>query len=98
MIRVWDAQNGQELAALRWHDQAINEVHFGGDDQTILSASDDGTVSLGRCEACSQTVSELRKRAMDEAILPDDELREIAQEKRVRPSYLRLPALFSSNH
>ena len=98
MIRIWDAQNGQELAALRWHDQAINEVHFGGDDQTILSASDDGTVSLGRCEACNQTVTELRKRAMDEAILPDDELREIAQEKRVRPSYLHLPALFSSNH
>jgi WD40 repeat protein len=90
MIRVWDAHNGLELTACRLHDQVINEVHFGGDDQTILAASDDGTVTFDRCEAHDQTGMNLRQIVKDEAILPGDESAEIAQENRAMASYANL--------
>ena len=76
-IRVWDAETANELAVLRWHGETINKVQFSPDGQWILSASDDGTVKLGQCEACNLTVNELRERVQELAKLPDEELNEI---------------------
>lgn len=79
-IRVWDTETGNELAVLRWHAESVNEVQFSADGKWILSASDDGTVKLGQCEACDLTVSELRQRVRDIAMLTDEELGEIRRE------------------
>jgi WD40 repeat protein len=67
-IRVWDAQSGLSLAVQHWHSEAVNSVRFTRDGR-ILSASDDGTAKLGRCEACSQTIAQLSARVPREAPL-----------------------------
>ena len=72
IIRVWDTGDGRELGALHWHTEAVNSVQFTPDGR-ILSASDDGTVKLGRCEACSQTIAELSARVASEALLSPGE-------------------------
>jgi WD40 repeat protein len=84
-----------ELAVLRWHGEVVNEVEFSPDSKWILSASDDGTVKLGQCEACNMTVNELRERVREIATLPDEELNEIRREIDARSPYFRLPS-FSS--
>lgn len=92
-IRIWDVRTGHELAVLRWHAEAVNEVQFGPDSATILSASDDGTVRLGRCEACNLTVEELRDRVRAQAVLSRLGLEEVRREidavrRRWMPSVL----------
>jgi WD40 repeat protein len=94
-IRVWDARNGRQLAVLHWHGEAVNEVWFDSDGQGILSASDDGTVKLGRCDACNQTVAQLRERIPDEAVLSPEELAKLQTESRAAIPFLQLPAFLS---
>jgi WD40 repeat protein len=94
-IRIWDADTANELAVLRWHGEVVNEVEFSPDSKWILSASDDGTVKLGQCEACNLKVNELRERVREMALLPDDELKEIPRDIDVRSPDFRLPSLSS---
>ena len=94
-IRVWNAKDGHELAVLRWHGDAVNEVHFDKDGLGILSASDDGTVKLGRCEACNLTIAQLGERVRTEAILTKEEMTKIESESRLTMFDFKLPAFLS---
>jgi WD40 repeat protein len=97
-IRIWNAQNGRELGVLRWHDDTVEQVQFDVHDQRILSASDDGTVKLGRCKVCNiNTVAQLHEQAGDEAKMADDELAELQTEIRATMPYLRVPTFLSRN-
>jgi WD40 repeat protein len=82
-IRVWDARNGRELATLHWHGDAVNDVEFDAEGRSIISASDDGTVIMGRCEACNATIAQLYERGPEQAVLADDELRQVQAEGRL---------------
>jgi WD40 repeat protein len=92
-IRVWDAHNGSELAVLSQHSDSVNQAEFDSDGKGILSASDDGLVVLGRCESCSQEVSQLRERVLKEAILPRDELAAIQEDIRIEQPFFKRLAL-----
>ena len=94
-IRVWDTDSLRELAVLRWHGEAVNEVSFSADGRWILSASDDGTVKLGKCEACNLSIEQLRDRVGELATLSDDELREVGREIDATRNF-KLPAFLSS--
>ena len=56
-VRVWDADNGRELACLRGHDSRVTSVAFDAAGRRIVSGSDDKTVRVwvavsGRELAC----------------------------------------------
>jgi WD40 repeat protein len=93
-IRVWDAGTLKELAVLRWHNEAVNDVEFSSDGKWILSASDDGTVRVGQCEACNLTVKDLRQRVRDLPKLSDDE-REDVRHEIDESTRFKLPAFLS---
>jgi WD40 repeat protein len=46
VIRLWDAESGQEVRALGGHRAAVRAVAFALTGRRILSASDDGTMRL----------------------------------------------------
>ena len=70
-VAVWqfdpDARDAdariRRLVTLGWHNEVVNTVGFGSDGQSILSASDDGTVRQGRCKVCSMDLAQLREAA-----------------------------------
>jgi WD40 repeat protein len=93
-IRVWNTQNCQELTALYWHSDSVNEVMFSPDGQSILSVSDDGTAILSRCETCNQTIGQLLQRAKNEVKLPLDELERLQNETNLWN--FKLPFTFNS--
>lgn len=62
IIRVWDVSRGNVLAVFRWDSEAVNQVQFSADGRAILSASDDGTVTLGQCEVCVASLAKLIER------------------------------------
>jgi WD40 repeat protein len=79
-IRVWDVTRSKVVAVLRWDDESVNEVQFSADGKSILSASDDGTVTLGQCDACSASVPELRERAAKLANWPSVQMEAVKRE------------------
>ena len=76
-IGFWNAKTAQMLALLRWHGEGVNTVEFSPKDGSILSASDDGTVRLARCEACTLPLSELKARALQMSKLSREDEREL---------------------
>lgn len=87
-IRIWNAANGRELTVLRWHDRAVNDAQFTTAGDAILSASDDGTVKLGRCDACLLTIEALREKLAQTPLSNEDEKR-LANETLHLPWYRR---------
>jgi WD40 repeat protein len=79
-IRVWNVATQSEIAVLYWHGEAVNYAAFSRDGRMIVSASDDGTVKLGKCGACELGRDELRTRVQETATLPPDELAAINRE------------------
>src|SRR5208337_2509186 len=45
-VRIWDAENLEELRVLRGHDEAVFTVVFSPDGQWLASAGDGGTIKL----------------------------------------------------
>ena len=91
-IRVWDAETAKQLASLRWHSEGVNSVEFSPDGKRILSASDDGNVHLGQCEACTLTIKGLRERVPQLAKVSEEELTEISQKSDAWISHFPLLA------
>lgn len=72
-VRIWDSKTGAMLGTLRLHGDSVNDVQFSADGESILSASDDGTVRLTRCSACTLSAQQLRERvARDLPLAPGD--------------------------
>ena len=77
-INVWNAKTAERLASLRWHSEGVNSVEYSDDGKWILTASDDGTVKLGQCEACTLEIKALQERVAQFAQqLPKEDLDEI---------------------
>jgi WD40 repeat protein len=93
-IRVWDAKTGYALATLNWHGEAVNHVQFGPDGR-ILSASDDGTVRLGQCEACTLDIEGLRDRVNRYAKLAPQDVEELKDEEQATMRWFKLPEFLS---
>lgn len=52
-VAIWGARNGDLLAHVRVHADYVNAVAFKpGDPRSVITASDDHTVFLYRCETC----------------------------------------------
>jgi len=59
--RIWDAKTGDALAVLHWNASLVNTAVFDPKDRyTILTASDDGSAKIGRCETCGGVDALLR--------------------------------------
>ena len=48
VVRVWDAQTGQEVSTFWGHSKPVNALAWLPDNQRIASASDDATVQVWR--------------------------------------------------
>lgn len=82
-IGVWDAKQNETarlIALLRWHGEAVDTVEFSPDGQSILSASDDGTVRLGQCETCTLPLDDLKAMVQKMARLSEEGERELQRE------------------
>ena len=71
-VRIWDSSTGVMLSTLRLHGDSVNDVQFSADGEFILSASDDGTVRLTRCSACTLSPRQLRERVHKLPLAPGD--------------------------
>jgi WD40 repeat protein len=47
-VKVWDAQTGQEVLALKGHTRGVSSVAFSPDGKRIASASGGGEVKDGQ--------------------------------------------------
>ncbi len=94
-IGVWNAETAQLLASLYWHTEGVNSVAFSEKGGWILSASDDGTVKLGQCDACTLSVTKLKERVPVFAQLPKNELEEVRNETVAGTGYFSLPTFLS---
>jgi WD40 repeat protein len=66
--RVWDARSGEFLSVFGLHSAGINDVSFDPNDPSrILSASDDGTVTIHRCDTCGPFADIVRRASAREA-------------------------------
>ena len=75
-LQLWDAAGGQHpRITLTRHANAVNAVMFNPAGQSLLSASDDGTVRFDHCGFCSLPLAPLQARADElvRLIAPPDE-------------------------
>ena len=93
-IGVWDSATAKHLASLHWHNESVNSAEF-SDGGWILSASDDGTVKLDQCEACTSTIEFLRKRVPVLAKHVGPELEEIRTHSAAARGLFHVPAFLS---
>ena len=91
-VRVWDAASGVERAALYRHADAVNSALFDASGEQILSVSHDGTVVLGRCDACRLPLPALRQQARSLVKLSPDDSAALAADSAVRLIQFMLPA------
>jgi len=66
-----------------------------GPDRRILSASDDGTVRLGQCEACTLDIEGLRDRVNRYAKLAPQDVEELKDEEQATMRWFKLPEFLS---
>ncbi|MGH3752901.1 MAG: hypothetical protein ACRDRP_09425 [Pseudonocardiaceae bacterium] len=53
LIEVWDVRSGRRVMLARQHGDSVNDVLFlPGGRSRLVSASDDSTVAVFRCDAC----------------------------------------------
>jgi WD40 repeat protein len=64
IARIWDWRSGELLAALKVQADTIRSIAFTGDGR-LLTASDDWTVKLFRCDTCQTDIDPLRARARE---------------------------------
>lgn len=72
----------ERLVTLRWHNEGVNAVSFSPDGETILSASDDGSVRRGKCLPCWMSPDGLRAAAMQKARVSSEEQKEIERQPK----------------
>ena len=83
-VRVWDAREGLERAALYRHAGAVAQAMFDASGEWILSVSHDGTAVLGRCDACRAPLPALRQRAQSSVKLTPDDLAAVRADSTVQ--------------
>jgi WD40 repeat protein len=62
VTRIWRWRRHELLAAMPMHADFANSVAFSRDGRWILTASDDHTAKLYRCDTCGTSLKDLRKR------------------------------------
>ncbi len=76
-LQLWDAADGSHpRISLSRHANAVNTVMFNPAGQSLLSASDDGTVRFDHCGFCSLPLEQLQARAQERVRLiaaPEDD-------------------------
>ncbi len=61
LIEVWNVDSGQRVMLARQHGNAVNDVLFlPGGRSRLVSASDDSTVAVFRCDACEDPDAVIR--------------------------------------
>jgi WD40 repeat protein len=90
IIRIWDARTGRQLGALERHAESVNDVKFWPDGR-ILSASDDGTLQLGPCHACSEDADKLANDVPNYAKLSQADERDVQAASRRRGMWQSVP-------
>ncbi|MGH3778267.1 MAG: hypothetical protein ACRDRR_21430 [Pseudonocardiaceae bacterium] len=68
LIQVWNVESGRTVMLTRHHGDSVNDVLFlPGDRPRLVSASDDTTVAVSRCDACEDPDSAVQdaKRWLD---------------------------------
>jgi len=95
-VWVWDTRTPELLATLPWHGEGVNDVEFSPDGKFILSASDDGTVKVGECTVCglNPSADELWNLVAETAVMPLDEIGQIAAQAQVPEASAKLRTLF----
>jgi WD40 repeat protein len=73
-VRLWNLQDGTDPIVLRGHQNEVNSVHFSPGGR-LVTASDDGTVRVWRCEACRPVEEVL-------ALARERGTRELSQQER----------------
>jgi WD40 repeat protein len=68
--RVWDAQTGRPLALLRMHADAVGSLDVTADGR-IVSASNDRTAKIYRCETCGSIEQVITRARELVAMAPD---------------------------
>jgi len=76
------ATRTERLVNLRWHTEGVNSVAFSPDGETIVSASDDGSVRRGSCLPCWMSPDELRQAARQKARVTPGEQAEINRQSQ----------------
>ena len=65
-LQLWDTADGSHpRITLTRHANAVNSVMFNPAGQSLLSASDDGTVRFDHCGFCSLPLEQLQARAQE---------------------------------
>ncbi len=64
IARIWDWRSGELLAALKVQADTVRSVVFTSDGR-LLTASDDWTLKLFRCNTCETDIDPLRARARE---------------------------------
>lgn len=96
-IAVWDAGSGRRLGSMLRHTDEPNQVEFAPNGTSILSASDDSTVKLGRCEACLIARDEIEDRAMAQACVRAADLLDVRAEIERKLRYFTLPGFLRAS-
>ncbi|HEY6422603.1 MAG TPA: WD40 repeat domain-containing protein [Pseudonocardiaceae bacterium] len=64
LIEVWNVDSGRRVLLTRQHGDSVNDVLFlPGDRSRLVSASDDSTVAVFRCDACADPDAVVRDAA-----------------------------------
>jgi WD40 repeat protein len=74
---VWDVKAARLLALLHRHSESVNSVQFSSDSRSILSASDDGTVTIDQCDSCTQSLADVEAQVTRMAKFSKNDEREL---------------------
>ena len=86
-IDIWNfdprSRKAERWVSMERHHEGVNSVEFSADGQQLLSASDDGTVRLERCELCEVDSAQWSDRVANQAPMPAAEMDRFDKERQI---------------